>query len=489
MNRRALGLLAALLLAVVAVATPADPRGWTPGGTPAASAERFLAGVKDAEPIELPEAVAPLIKKPTLLVYFSPTCPHCMAVAPEMSALAKRLGKKAQLLGVAHARATQPQIDAFAREYGWTFKIITDADSAVAMAMGARGTPAALLVRPSAAAKGKFDIVDAWYPYSRGTDTLVEMRLAADPWSVFRPNEYKGNRTCAACHEQEMDAWSLSFHAVAWNTLEKKGDHTKAECVSCHVTGAGQPTGWVGSAEGHDHHPLADVGCEACHGPGGPHDGVKSEPAQACASCHDDKHSIAFTYEKGLPLIDHYKAVGMGDAAWQEARSALWRGEVPRDLLAFAEGPTVGSQACAGCHPEEHKSWATGPHGRAMETLAKIPVVAPEGEVAPAGPHQNAECVRCHATPKEIRGGAPSTDLAAYRHDEGVSCESCHGPGAAHVAAGGGKDNIEGLGESCPVCVLEAICTSCHTPQWDKGWELETRLVGARHAATPAEKP
>ncbi len=482
MRLRPTWLLLPLFVGALAAAAGTDPRGWTAGGIPAQNAEKFLAPPADKPPITLPDLVASRIKKPTLLVFFSPTCPHCTAVAPELAALSKRLGKKAQLLGVAHARATQPQIDAFIREYAIPFPIVNDTDSAVAMAMGARGTPSALLVKPSTQEKGSFEIVDAWYPYQSGHDTLVEMRILPDPWTVFRPNEYKGNRTCATCHNQEMDAWSLSFHSVAWHTLESKGNHEKAECTSCHVTGAGQRTGWVPSE---DHHaPLVDVGCEACHGPGGPHDGISTPPEQACAQCHDAKHSIAFTYEKGLPLIDHYKAVGMSDQAWQEARTALWNGEVPRDLLAFAEGPTVGSQACVACHAEDHAAWAAGPHGKAMDTLRKIPVVAPEGEALPPGPHENGECVRCHATPLEVRSGAPSQKVADYRHSEGVGCESCHGPGAAHVAAGGGKDNIEGLGESCPVCVLEAICTSCHTPQWDRGWELEKRLVASRHGGS-----
>jgi len=49
------------------------------------------------------------------------------------------------------------------------------------------------------------------------------------------------------------------------------------------------------------------------------------------------------------------------------------------------------------------------------------------------------------------------------------------------VAAGGGKDNIQGLGESCPVCVLEALCTSCHTQEWDKDWDLDTHLKAIDH--------
>jgi hypothetical protein len=29
--------------------------------------------------------------------------------------------------------------------------------------------------------------------------------------------------------------------------------------------------------------------------------------------------------------------------------------------------------------------------------------------------------------------------------------------------------------------VIEAVCTSCHTPKWDPEWELESRLEAAKH--------
>ena len=64
--------------------------------------------------------------------------------------------------------------------------------------------------------------------------------------------------------------------------------------------------------------------------------------------------------------------------------------------------------------------------------------------------------------------------------EEGVGCEACHGPGGAHVKEPT-KDNIVGLGSSCPECVIEAICTSCHTPKWDASWDLQTRMRALQH--------
>jgi hypothetical protein len=91
-------------------------------------------------------------------------------------------------------------------------------------------------------------------------------------------------------------------------------------------------------------------------------------------------------------------------------------------------------------------------------------------------------CVRCHATAKQ--SGLPPTTLGGFRTLDGVGCESCHGPGETHVAAGGGTDNIEGLGDDCPVCVIEAVCTSCHTRKWSPDWELDARLRAISHGPT-----
>ena len=230
--------------------------------------------------------------------------------------------------------------------------------------MGIQSTPSALLVNKES--KEKVRVVDAWYPYMPGFDTLVEMRLTkGGPFSAFRPGEYHGTQVCGTCHVYEAQSWQLTHHSVAWFTLGKHKKQDDAECIGCHVTGYQQPTGW----NGHEDSVLADVGCEACHGPGGPHDGEPTAPESTCAGCHDKKHSIAFSYEKGLPLLDHFAAEGMTDQAFYERRKALAEGTAERGLLAFGEGKVQGAAACMGCHTEIHGTWSTSDHGQAMATL------------------------------------------------------------------------------------------------------------------------
>jgi thiol-disulfide isomerase/thioredoxin len=453
--------LAALTTLAVADPGPKDARGWTPGQV-AADLARAV-GPATAEPIviQLPRTLAKQVKGRTLLVYFSPGCPHCQRVAPELARLAPALAPHAATLGIA-TRSSQPKdIEAFRAEYKLPFEVLHDVDGTMAQALQASSTPSALIVEP---AQGGFLIVDLWYPYVPGTDTLVRMRASNNPFSVFEPNRYLGNPACGACHLQEAESWMISHHAIAWDTLVDKEEHKNDKCISCHVTGYGQPGGWTAADPGS---PLTDVGCEACHGPGGPHDGTRADPSASCAGCHDAEHSIRFSYEKGLPLIDHFVTNTLDAAAWRAARERLVQGKAERSLLAFGTGKNVGAAVCATCHKAEHADWTGSRHAASMASLL------------PHGGQSKQECVACHATAKT--SGPGTRDVADYRTEEGVGCESCHGPGEAHVAAGGGKDNIIGLGESCPVCVIEAVCTTCHTPEWDPLWDLDKRLPAAKH--------
>jgi len=453
--------------AAAAVAADAE-RGWT-DGTVAVDAGKIIAGHPDTQTIELPKAVK--VVEPTVLVYFSPTCPHCMAVAAELQGLHERLqaGGWGRVLGIASSRSTPDTLATFREAYGITFDILTDTDRSIASAMAVRSTPNAMLVRP---VKGRqVEILDLWYPYVPGLAPLVEGRARGNIMAVFEPGpegqeRYLGTTYCGTCHGQEHQSWQLTHHAVAWRTLQRKDSTTDPACVGCHVTGHEQPGGWnpddVDSV-------LVDVGCEACHGPGGPHDGQRVEASTTCEGCHDDKHSIAFELATAVPLIDHFAAVGMSDEQRKERRMALFDGSAPQELVQFPSGTNVGAAKCLSCHPTEHAAWLEGPHSKAMHTLKAD------------DKHKEPGCVRCHATAKQA-GPAP-TELAGFHLLDSVGCESCHGPGEAHVAAEGGTDNIEGLGDDCPVCVIEAVCTSCHTAEMDPDWNLDEALPKVKHGA------
>lgn len=132
---------------------------------------------------------------------------------------------------------------------------------------------------------------------------------------------YIGSETCRACHPSSWDAFANSRHSHAWQTLvDAEADPKRygwpvthyPDCVSCHVVGYREQTGFVSATETPH---LAGVGCERCHGPGGEHiqDPAKNRlgihggvaPSLLCVQCHDFEQSPDFVYGAKWPLIQH----------------------------------------------------------------------------------------------------------------------------------------------------------------------------------------
>ncbi|MFN7144346.1 MAG: multiheme c-type cytochrome, partial [Myxococcota bacterium] len=119
---------------------------------------------------------------------------------------------------------------------------------------------------------------------------------------------YVGADTCAACHPTAAGAWKASAHAHALATLKDNQAGSNPSCLPCHVTGFGHPGGWAGAATP----TLADVGCEACHGPGSAHVAAPAAgygdlprgPA-ACVACHTHDNSPDFRFDAYWPAIVH----------------------------------------------------------------------------------------------------------------------------------------------------------------------------------------
>lgn len=477
-------LLSLSALAAPLLATVQQRWGWAEGRVAANTAET-LAPV-DPVHLALPAEIAARVQGPTALLYFSPGCPHCRHAMPEINALVA-LQPDLAWLGVASGSSTDEELAEFVGTFSVGFPIVVDRDRAFAQATGLRSTPSVLLVQPAPpgtpttrgepmlAGQQVITVLEAHLPYARGTGAVIAMRRNAlgqrrdaagqpMPADAFRDFQgFQGVRACSTCHADESTSWSLSHHASAYMTLYSRERAEDPACVGCHVVALGTPTGFT---SGDHSSPHADVGCEACHGPGGAHNPTGRVPASqsldSCVGCHDAKHSIAFTVAKGMPHIDHYEAVGMETDELRARLEAMDQGKKERPLLAFPEGETVGSASCRSCHKSEHKGWNKHPHAQAMATLG--------------ADASRVECATCHATAKRYGGmGAAPSSMDELRIDEGVGCEACHGPGGEHVKAPT-KDNIVHLGESCPVCVLEGICTSCHTPEWDPTWDLDRRL-------------
>lgn len=74
----------------------------------------------------------------------------------------------------------------------------------------------------------------------------------------------------------------------------------------------------------------------------------------------------------------------------------------------------------------------------------------------------NDVCVTCHADSAKSFAKNPHSRLAVMHNGELTSCESCHGPGKAHVDSGGDPTKIFRFTTASPR-QINATCFSCHT--------------------------
>jgi hypothetical protein len=172
---------------------------------------------------------------------------------------------------------------------------------------------------------------------SRGErEKLLKKLCSGADRQLFNPDTpYTGSAACGKCHPTSYKALENSRHSATtlrlktaapdhWRVPEYKrgvAGMRKAECLRCHVTGFGRPGGFPEAVPDDPlAHPMAGVGCEACHGPGKAHvDDPKKPRAIAklggtcnecnilpiCRRCHDDRNSPRFDYRTALESARH----------------------------------------------------------------------------------------------------------------------------------------------------------------------------------------
>ena len=154
-------------------------------------------------------------------------------------------------------------------------------------------------------------------PTQEANAAALQALLARTPLAVDRPVPVPaghatstGPAACATCHPAAALVHGKSGHAKALAVLTAKGMDMDPDCLRCHVTGLGQPGGWVrrqGPAT------LGSVSCESCHGPGSAHvASAGREPLlpvtpATCVGCHDAENSPRFTYPAYWSRIAHGK--------------------------------------------------------------------------------------------------------------------------------------------------------------------------------------
>ncbi|MBI2432391.1 MAG: cytochrome C554 [Candidatus Hydrogenedentes bacterium] len=149
----------------------------------------------------------------------------------------------------------------------------------------------------------------------------------------------------------------------------------------------------------------------------------------------------------------------------------------------------VGNTTCKVCHNtpdtgEQWNKWKAVKHATALEALksdAALKIAKDKGLTVP--PSEAPECLKCHVT-----GYDPATKKAPakIKLDDGVQCESCHGPASLHVKDGqflkfnpDKASTIDIKAHQPPV--TEDACKKCHneeSPTWNP--EKYTKADGTK---------
>ncbi|MCE9594778.1 MAG: cytochrome c family protein [Planctomycetes bacterium] len=167
----------------------------------------------------------------------------------------------------------------------------------------------------------------------------------------------------------------------------------------------------------------------------------------------------------------------------------------------------IGAQKCKTCHSakdtgNQFEALSHMKHSHAFEVLATDAAKKTAKEKGIDDPQKADACVKCHVT----AFGVAEADLAkGFDRTIGIQCETCHGPGEAHMkarmAAAATEDPdapkvYKGVPEGEVVThPAMAVCTGCHNtdspnykPFCHCKSKLEIRHLNPKRERTDAEK-
>jgi predicted CXXCH cytochrome family protein len=308
----------------------------------------------------------------------------------------------------------------------------------------------------------------------------------------------------------EMPNGELQALTVAWDTVKRRwfsiypdqdiqpGDalhwtgvylNWNAMCAECHSTNL--RTGFDADSQAHQTtFSRADVGCQACHGPGSghvawagkspgerrgskPHKGLVVDfsgkngrfEVEQCARCHSRRERISENDAHGRQFMDDFLPATL--------REGLYHPDGQIDDEVYVYGSFVQSKMfaagvkCTDCHqPHSLQLYASG----------------------------DALCMRCHQQSPDLRFPtlqARQYDSSAHHFhppgSEGARCVSCHMPGQHYMVVDHRRDHSFRVPRPDLSARLNApdACTGCHSDR-NANWasaQIEKRY--GKHSRDP----
>ncbi len=147
----------------------------------------------------------------------------------------------------------------------------------------------------------------------------------------------------------------------------------------------------------------------------------------------------------------------------------------------LAQNKYVGAGGCKMCHMTKGKAWPTwntSKHAQAFENLKGAAALKVGQDNGVASPSTDEKCLKCHTTAasaKAANGGITNAD--------GVSCESCHGPGSAYKVGMSSSSIANAKSKLGLIIPTSAVCIKCHNTEIHKSltFDFETKMNLIRH--------
>jgi hypothetical protein len=160
----------------------------------------------------------------------------------------------------------------------------------------------------------------------------------------------------------------------------------------------------------------------------------------------------------------------------------------------------VGVKSCKMCHkkPEEGEQfvkWSDSKHAKAFETLGTSEAKEAGKKAGVDDPQKSGKCLKCHSTAYNFTETVATQDVPV---EEGVSCESCHGPGKNYKKKEIMKVKADAIAQGL-VEKPKEFCTKCHndqSPSWKPdrytlkdgtkaGFDVEQTFEKIKHPLPP----
>ena len=149
----------------------------------------------------------------------------------------------------------------------------------------------------------------------------------------------------------------------------------------------------------------------------------------------------------------------------------------------------IGADKCKLCHNkpatgEQYNKWLSDPHAKAIKTLSSQAALDYAKKNGIADPAKEPKCLKCHST-YEMAGASLRGGILP---EEGVSCESCHGPGSAYKSPSIMKNKEQAMAKGL-IIPDKTLCIKCHNKEnpFHKEFNFDTFVAKIAHP-NPAAK-